>query len=65
MGQAEASDFLENHLDRWYTSKEISEEIGISRGAVSESLRKLRENEEIEYRGTGQRGNKYLYKFNG
>jgi len=65
MGQQEVYQFLKKHSGRWYTSKEISEEIGISRGAVTESLRKMRESVEIKYRGTGRKGNEYLYKSKG
>jgi len=63
MGQQEVYHFLKVHMEKWFTSREISEGIEISRGAVAESLRKLRENGEIEYRGTGRRGNEYQYKF--
>ncbi len=54
---------MKKHRERWFTSREISEGIKISRGAVAESLRKLRENGEIEFRGTGRRGNEYQYRF--
>jgi len=63
MGQQEVYHFLKIHQEKWFTSREISEGINISRGAVAESLRKLRENGERQYRGTGRRGNEYQYKF--
>ena len=63
MGQQEVYHFLKTHPEKWFTSREISEGINISRGAVAESLRKLRENGEIEFKGKGRRGNEFQYKF--
>lgn len=42
MGQAEVYEFLQMYPDDWHTAKEISQEIGISHPAVSNSLRKLK-----------------------
>ncbi len=63
MGQQEVYQFLKEHPGEWFTSRVISERVNISKGAVTESLRKLRENGEIGYKGTGRRGNEYQYKF--
>ena len=63
MGQQEVYLFLQDHPGEWYTSREICEKIGISIGAIAESLRKMRENDEIEHRGKGHRGKGYQYKF--
>ena len=63
MGQAEVSDFLEKHPDQWYTSKEISEAIGIAKGPVTNTLKVFRERDEIHYRRTGKQGKPILYRF--
>ena len=63
MGQAEVSDFLEKHPDRWYTSKEISEAIGIAKGPVRNTLKVFRERDEILFRKTGKQGSPILYRF--
>ena len=63
MGQQDVYQFLREHPGEWFTSKQINESIGISIGAIAESLRKMRVNDEIEYRGTGCRGTRYQYKF--
>ena len=63
MGQQDVYRFLQEHPGEWFTSKEISERIGLSIGVIAESLRKMRVNDEIEHRGTGCRRNGYQYKF--
>ena len=63
MGQQEVYQFLKEHPGEWFTSRVISERLSISIGAIAESLRKMRENDEIECRGTGCRGKGYQYKF--
>ena len=63
MGQQDVYRFLQEHPGIWFTSKEISERLSISIGAIAESLRKLRVNGEIEHRGKGSRRNGYQYKF--
>ena len=63
MGQVEVSDFLENHPDQWYTSKEISEATGIGRGPVTTTLKVFRERDEILYKKTGKQGRPILYRF--
>ncbi len=50
MGQAEVVEFLRNHADSWFTSKEIWENINISRAAVVESLRRLKLQDVVEKR---------------
>ena len=63
MGQQEVYTFLEDHQNKWYNSREISARLSISIGAIAESLRKMRVNDEIEHRGKGRRGKGYQYKF--
>ena len=63
MGQQEVYVFLQEHPGEWFASREISERIGISIGAIAGSLRKMRVNGEIEHRETGCRGKGYHYKF--
>ena len=63
MGQAEVSDFLETHPDRWYTPREISNAIGIAVGPVRNTLKGFRERDEILYRKTGKQGKPILYRF--
>ena len=41
--------------DSWYTSKEISEQLVVSIGSVTMSLKKLRKTNIIKYRNTGKR----------
>ena len=63
MGQQEVYRFLQDHPGEWFTSRVISDNLRISIGAIAESLRKMRVNDEIEHRGTGCRGKGYQYKF--
>lgn len=66
MGQQEVYDFLKAHPNDWFTSKEISKGINISIGSVTVCLKKLRENEEVQYKAKGKKGGKrtqYSYCF--
>jgi len=66
MGQQEVYNFLEKHPTNWFTSKDISNGINISIGSVTNSLRRMREKNEVQYKAIGTKyGNKkrYLYKF--
>jgi predicted transcriptional regulator len=55
MGQQEVYDFLMRNPDHWYTSKQISEQLAVSIGSVTMSLKKLRKTNIIKYRNTGKR----------
>ncbi len=55
MGQQEVYDFLMKNPDHWYTSKQISEQLIVSIGSVTMSLKKLRKTNIIKYRNTGKR----------
>ncbi|MFC1649037.1 winged helix-turn-helix transcriptional regulator [Nanoarchaeota archaeon] len=61
MGQQEVYDFLSNKKGKWFTSREISEELGVSIGSVTMSLKKLRKTNLIKYKNTGKR-NTYMYR---
>ena len=66
MGQQEVYDFLKAHPDEWFTSKEISKGINISIGSVTVCLKKLRDNNEIQFKAIGKKGGKrpqYSYCF--
>ncbi len=66
MGQQEVYDFLKAYPREWFTSKEISKGIDISVGSVTVCLKKLRDNNEVHYKATGNKGGKrtqYSYNF--
>ena len=52
MGQQDIYDFLKKHPKRWYTSKELSQKLGISIGSVTMSLKKLRESKSVKFQTT-------------
>ena len=64
MGQQEVYDFLKKNKNTWYTSREISEALGVSIGSVTMSLKKLRKTNIIKFKNTGKR-NTYTYKVSG
>jgi len=64
MGQQEVYDFLKKNKNKWYTSRDISEALGVSIGSVTMSLKKLRKTNIIKYKNTGKR-NTYTYKVSG
>lgn len=61
MGQQEVYDFLKKNKSKWFTSKDISEALGVSIGSVTMSLKKLRKTNIIKYTNTGKR-NTFKYK---
>lgn len=60
MGQQEVYEFLADNPGEWYSSRNISEELGVSIGSVTMSLKKLRDTDMIEYKEVGKR-NTYHY----
>jgi len=64
MGQQEVYDFLKKQKNKWFTSRDISEALEVSIGAVTMSLKKLRKTNIIKYKNTGKR-NTYRYKVEG
>lgn len=66
MGQQEVYNFLKDHPNDWFTSRDISKGINISVGSVTVSLKRLREKNEVQYKSGGkryERKKQYLYKF--
>jgi len=63
MGQQEVYNFLKAHKGKWFTSKQISQNIKVSIGSVTMSLKKLRKSQLVKYRNTGKRNEfQYMYK---
>ena len=66
MGQQEVYDFLKDNPDEWFTSRDLQEILHISIGSINESLRKLRERREINYKTSiinGKGKPQYIYNF--
>jgi len=66
MGQQEVYNFLREHPDEWYTSRDLKELLNISIGSINESLRKLRERKEINFKVSvvNNKGKpQYVYNF--
>jgi len=63
MGQQDVLRFLRENPDNWFTSSEISSAIGISKGSVTMSLKRLRESNEVAHRKTNAPGKSYQYKY--
>ncbi len=61
MGQQEVYDFLMKNKGKWFTSREISDQLGVSIGSVTMSLKKLRKTNIIKYKNTGKR-NTFKYR---
>lgn len=61
MGQQEVYDFLRKNKNKWFTSRDISEALGVSIGSVTMSLKKLRKTNIIKFKNTGKR-NTFRYK---
>lgn len=62
MGQQEVYEFLKENTDTWFTSREISDNLGVSIGSVTMNLKKLRKSKLISYRNTGKK-NMFQYMF--
>jgi len=62
MGQQDIYDFLKKHSTKWFTSKELSQKLGISIGSVTMSLKKLRESRSVKYQTTKRNMFKYMFK---
>lgn len=62
MGQQEVYSFLKRQKKRWFLSKDISKELGVSIGSVTNCLKKLRENKAINFKGTNRK-NQFRYRF--
>ena len=55
MGQQEVFSFLEGNKGDWFTSRDISEQLDVSIGSVTMSLKKLRNTNMIRYKNSGKR----------
>ena len=64
MGQQEVYIFLKENKNRWFLSKEVSKQLGVSIGSVTNCLKKLRESKAINFKGT-KRKNQFQYRFKG
>lgn len=62
MGQQDIYDFLKKNPAGWFTSKELSNKLGISIGSVTMSLKKLRESRSVKYQTTKRNMYKYMFK---
>jgi len=65
MGQQEVYQFLEDHPDRWFTSREISNTMDVTCGSVTMSLKRLREADEVRYQRIYKQGKtpfQYMFK---
>ena len=65
MGQLDVYEFLEDNPDLWFTSREISRKIDVSLPSTTMSLKRLREEGEVIFRGSGRSGDEFRYKFKG
>ena len=66
MGQQEVYEYLKENPDDWFTSRELQQILKISIGSVNESLRKLRERKEINFKTSiinGRGKPQYIYNF--
>ena len=66
MGQEEVYKYLKAHPEEWFTSRDLEKLLRISIGSINESLRKLRERKEINYKISVVNGKgkpRYLYRF--
>ncbi len=55
MGQQEVFSFLESNKGNWFTSRDISEQLDVSIGSVTMSLKKLRNTNMIKFKNSGKR----------
>ncbi|MFH1591331.1 MAG: HTH domain-containing protein [archaeon] len=67
MSQQDVYNFLAKNQAAWFTAKEIINELMLSTGSVTNSLKRLRETEQIKYRitkdGKNSKRSIYQYKF--
>ncbi|NOZ80067.1 MAG: HTH domain-containing protein [DPANN group archaeon] len=67
MSQQDVYIFLSKNKRKWYTAKEIISALNLSTGSVTNSLKRLRETDQIKYRITkDKKTNKrsiYQYQF--
>ena len=49
MSQQEILMILEQRKNRWFTSNELAEMTGVTRGSITTNLKRLREREEVRF----------------
>ena len=62
MGQQDIYDYLKGNKRAWFTSRDISAELDVSIGSVTNCLRKLRLSKSVLFRNSQNR-NQFEYKF--
>ncbi|MBR9691314.1 hypothetical protein GOV06_00865 [Candidatus Woesearchaeota archaeon] len=62
MGQQDIYDYLKGNRAKWFTSRDISAELDVSIGSVTNCLRKLRLSRSVAFRNSQHR-NQFEYKF--
>ena len=67
MSQQDVYEFLHEHSDKWLTTTEIGNGVGITRGAVQNACRKLKKHGEIDMKiiKRGAANRLFQYKFLG
>ena len=60
ISQSEVLEFLEKHPKEWFTTKEISEKIGITHGSCINNMTRLRKHNLAVRRESGKR---YCYEY--
>lgn len=51
MSQGEVEEFLEKHKGKWFTSRQLAKELGITTGSVQSNLRRATMHRTIQKRG--------------
>ncbi len=60
ISQKEVFDFLEKHKGKWFTSRQISEKVGITHGSCTNNIVRLVRHKLIQRRDHGKR---YCYEY--
>ncbi len=60
ISQAEVLEFLENHKGKWFTTRQLSEKIGINMGSCTGNITRLVRSRLISRRESGKR---YCYEY--
>lgn len=69
MSQQDVYEFLRKHKTSWFSARDIKEQLDVSIGSITNSLKKLRESKQILYRivqrksKTSNKRQIYEYKF--
>ena len=66
MGQQEVYDFFQKNRKRWFDSRQIAKNLKLSIGSVTNCLKKLRENNALNFKylkTSKSKRNVYFYKY--